>query len=58
LIEVVSLFWRGCQFGASEQPPKLYIEVGPVRIGAIGWIATLVGNGLSGDVFGQIVRVI
>jgi hypothetical protein len=25
----------------NDQPPKLYVEIGPVRIGAVGWIAIL-----------------
>jgi hypothetical protein len=26
---------------ANDQPPKLYVEIGPLRIGAVGWIAIL-----------------
>ena len=25
----------------NDQPAKLYVEIGPVRIGAVGWIAVL-----------------
>jgi hypothetical protein len=42
---------------ANDQSPKLYIEIGPIRIGAIGWSAFFGGNGDSGDVFAWVSGV-
>jgi hypothetical protein len=30
----------------NDQPPKLYIEIGPVRIGAVGWLAILAATAI------------
>jgi hypothetical protein len=31
---------------ANDQPPKLYVEIGPVRIGAVGWLAILAATAI------------